>query len=367
MEKKKILFLIGSLNRDGASTWQLTLVKYLDYTKYDGHLVVFTEIFNNSRVDKMLSESQAKITVLHAPKHKLNPLYYAKLHCVVKDYQPDLVVNCNPQLTTIVRLIAKMNKTKNVTVYQVKIDSLKSIIKLQEKLSRHLSDKFVGVSTEVKNELPEIPARDKFAIFNTVESNTNPIDKQKYIKKYQLENANRIFLNVARYHPQKNQENLIRGFAAYTKKNPDDVLLITGWGDLEEKLRKTIIEEKAEKNIHLTGPVDDIWNKFAIADYFVMSSYFEGLPLASAEAVSFGLPMLLTDIGEFRDITDGNAVFIDGFEPQNIEEGFNKILEISPKQYQQMSKRSLEIYQENFEAANMARKYEEVFETAIRD
>jgi glycosyltransferase involved in cell wall biosynthesis len=58
--------------------------------------------------------------------------------------------------------------------------------------------------------------------------------------------------------------------------------------------------------VHLLGFRDDVQDILAAGDLFVMPSLSEGLPLALVEAMSFGLPVVVSGVGGIPEVvTDG--------------------------------------------------------------
>ena len=359
--KKKIAFLIGSLDLDGASTWQITLGKYLNQNNFDAKIFVFCYISDNERVQSRVKDLPVDVEILDSPRHKLHPGYYLKLYKAMKAYQPDIIVNANLHLSFLIRFISRALSAPNVTVYQNMFDSQKGFVKIQDILTRGIGDKFVGVSKAVDKTIETVAIKKREVIYNSGEVSSNNIDKNKYKKKLNIAETDRIYLNIARYHPQKNQLNLIKGFSKFGKEFPGNKLILTGWGDLESQFRDCIKEHDAKDIIHLTGAVNDVHNLFSIADYFLLPSNHEGLPLALVEAISFGLPLIVTNLAELEDIAKDNALIIEGFSGENIYQGLVNSLDISDEKHKEMSKASLDIFEDCFHPQKMAKQYEELF------
>lgn len=79
----------------------------------------------------------------------------------------------------------------------------------------------------------------------------------------------------------------------------DTYCIMAGTGAYESKIRKYESER-----FKLVGYVSEEtkWRWFADADVFASLSAYEGMPVASAEALSFGLPLLLSDIPAHRHL-----------------------------------------------------------------
>ena len=74
-------------------------------------------------------------------------------------------------------------------------------------------------------------------------------------------------------------------------------LFILGGGPLLDKCR-----EIAGEGVHVLGPQPNVVDYLRASDLFVSLSASEGMPLAVLEAISCGLPVLLSDIGPHKEI-----------------------------------------------------------------
>jgi len=59
--------------------------------------------------------------------------------------------------------------------------------------------------------------------------------------------------------------------------------------------------------VELAGEVDDVPQRLAGADVFVLSSRSEGLPVSVLEAMAAGLPVVATDVGGLRELVEDGA------------------------------------------------------------
>jgi glycosyltransferase involved in cell wall biosynthesis len=117
-----------------------------------------------------------------------------------------------------------------------------------------------------------------------------------------------VFVNVARYEPEKSQIDLIDAMDEITEQNPNTKLLIVGRGKLEEKLRRRIRQKDLESHVKLTGFVPSIVEYYALADVFVSSSIREGHPITLLEAMAAELPVIGTTIAGVNELViDGET------------------------------------------------------------
>jgi len=118
-----------------------------------------------------------------------------------------------------------------------------------------------------------------------------------------ISEAKRILLSVGELIPRKNHESVIRAVAKL--QDPSVVYVICGFGELDHELRKLTKELGVENQVLFAGYRSDVFEIYQIADLYVFPSYQEGLPMALLEAMSFGLPVVCSDIRGSRDLMDG--------------------------------------------------------------
>ena len=116
-----------------------------------------------------------------------------------------------------------------------------------------------------------------------------------------------VLVTVGRLAPQKNQARLIAAFAALKATRPARLVLV-GDGDLRgalvaqaRALSLAVWDRAAEEgapaapDVVFTGARDNPFNLVRAADLFVLSSDFEGFPLALCEAMASGCAVASAD------------------------------------------------------------------------
>jgi glycosyltransferase involved in cell wall biosynthesis len=123
-------------------------------------------------------------------------------------------------------------------------------------------------------------------------------------ERFGIDEDSLVFLNVGRYVPQKNQAKLVKAMKQVVRDRPEAQLFVIGWGELTDDLQATVIEHGLESNVHITGRVDTVEEYYHLANVFVLSSHWEGLSIASIEALAAGLPIVGTDVPGVREVVE---------------------------------------------------------------
>ncbi len=118
-----------------------------------------------------------------------------------------------------------------------------------------------------------------------------------------------VVLAVGRLHPQKAHDVLISAFARISPKFPDWSLLILGEGDLRGDLERQVGELGLAGRVQLPGQTDDPYRYYLDAGVFALPSRYEGSSNALLEAMSCGLPVIVSDAcpGSTDLVEDGKS------------------------------------------------------------
>lgn len=121
-----------------------------------------------------------------------------------------------------------------------------------------------------------------------------------------LADSDPVVLTVARLSAEKGLSVLIRAMPEVWKRHPDAWLLIAGdgpeWAALEAQAASL------GGRIRFLGLRSDVPRLLAAADAFALPSLTEGLPLALAEAMGAGVPVVASEVGGVPElIRDGES------------------------------------------------------------
>ena len=116
-----------------------------------------------------------------------------------------------------------------------------------------------------------------------------------------------VLLSVGRLDAQKDQTTLIHAFASLAAKWPEWHLKILGEGPLRGELSALVESLGLRDRVALPGVTRDIAAAYRGADVFVLPSRYEALGLVTAEAMSYGLPVV-----GFADCLGTNELIEDG-------------------------------------------------------
>lgn len=132
----------------------------------------------------------------------------------------------------------------------------------------------------------------------------NGIDTAKFSNAHRLqERKDRLTVGlVARFRPQKRVDKWVEVAAAIRKISTNVDFLMVGDGPDDEMLRQKIKEHHLENIIQLPGQLSDTVKAYQQIDIFLLTSDFEGLPLALMEAMSSGAVPVISNVGGIKQL-----------------------------------------------------------------
>jgi glycosyltransferase involved in cell wall biosynthesis len=145
-----------------------------------------------------------------------------------------------------------------------------------------------------------LPLRRAITIPNGLDMDSLPsADPVEFRKRFGIAPAKKIVLFLGRLSWKKGLDTLIPAFAKVSKEIPEALLVLAG-GD--EENYKSVVEKLVDAaGIHdkvvFTGELNrkDIPAAYQAASMFVLSSYAENFAITVAEAMHFGVPVVVTE------------------------------------------------------------------------
>jgi glycosyltransferase involved in cell wall biosynthesis len=298
MHKTNVLHIIDTLGVGGAEKILVGTVNGLHWFQ---HHVIYL-----NGADDMASVLPAgcKIVKLNCRSKFDIPRAALKLRKYIRRNNIDIVHSHLFMATLVARMACPKNIKLFTTIHNLPSKNFfaeNPIARWLEKITSNKRHHLIAICHEVfKDYKKNFGIKGEYAILY------NYVDESYYAPEYKKMNFNGTFRMVAvgNLKEQKNYKFLIEAF----KRMPKNVYLdIYGSGTQEQELRDEI--ERHHLNINLCGVRKDIQHVLPNYDAFIMSSRFEGQPIALLEAMACGMPAILSDIPVLREVTNNKAVF----------------------------------------------------------
>ncbi|MEO5701559.1 MAG: glycosyltransferase family 4 protein [Casimicrobiaceae bacterium] len=116
-----------------------------------------------------------------------------------------------------------------------------------------------------------------------------------------------LAITVARLVPQKGIDFLI---AVATRLAAEVHFVVVGDGPLRKSISKAAAGKGVDDRFTFVGHREDVHRYLAAADFFVLTSRWEALPLTIVEAMRAGLPVIAFDAGGVRELVDASVGWV---------------------------------------------------------
>lgn len=320
MPKPTLIIIIDNLAKGGAEIMLVNLLAELK-KKFEVILVTLT---NNCAFEKkeIICDYQYSLGF----KNKLSFLTCIfRLKRIIKKHKPE-IIHAHLIYSSLVARIACPNTIP--LLYSIhgelsKSDFNKSrILTLLEKSTIKNNHSLLAVSNVVLQDYEKTIKKTNrsFVLPNYISDNYL---NQKIPSKNRDQVHTLKLIAVGNIKAAKNYQYLIESFS-HLKDVP---VTLDIYGNTDHPLYKELQSEidRLKVPVFFKGAFSNVISKFHNYDLFVMSSKNEGFGIAVIEAMSCGLPVLVSDIPVMREITLQNALFFNLSNPHSFVEIIQQI------------------------------------------
>jgi glycosyltransferase involved in cell wall biosynthesis len=124
--------------------------------------------------------------------------------------------------------------------------------------------------------------------------------------------------NVAVFRFQKRLDLWLKALKEVSESQPNVYGLLVGAGPMENDVKETINQLGLQNRVILAGLQKEVKPYYQLMDIFMMSSSFEGLPIALLEAMSMSCAVVSTQAGGIKEVIrhqiDGLTCSVDNWE-----------------------------------------------------
>lgn len=300
----KLLKVVTGLAYGGAETqlkevairlqqrgWQVRVVSMLPPTAYAAELCQAGIAVDNLQMRRKVPDPRALF----------------RLAAIIRRWQPDVVhaymIHAN-LLARVARLVAPV---------PVLICSVRSLYEggwLRQR-AYQFTDWLCDITTHVSRagmeryiRIKAVPAHKIVYLPNGVDIGRFALDREQG-HRTRLERKLHdkfVWLAVGRLEAPKAYPLMLDAFEKVHRAFPEAHLLIVGDGSLRSAVERQIADRALEGAVELLGTRQDVPAWMQVADAYVMSSAWEGMPNVLLEAHASGLPIVCTDVGGCSEI-----------------------------------------------------------------
>ena len=378
--KKKILIRIGSLRHGGAEKVLVTFLKNLPKDKYEIDLLL------NLYSGKYLTDVPDWVNVMYLnrgemittnrPKDIPKKIYRVVYQRLLKKY---------PKILYKRKLKNKVYDIEFAAIHGFMDEVLNSPLKSSKKLMwihndltqvsgytpekmRHffLYDKVMVISEKIQETFlslakTEAETQKIVRIYNPLDTNEILTKSEKSILNYTFDENIPTFISVGTVFPQKGFDRLLKVHKRLLDEGLQHKVLIVGDGYDFENVKKLKTELDIDKTATMLGFTDNPYPYFKAADFYILSSRYEGFPTVLFEAITLKKNIIVTDVSGVTEMLEGGKL---GLITENAEEGIYKGMKLAltnPEHFKAYQD-NLEHYEMPFNLKNSVDKIMEIID-----
>jgi len=372
-----ILHIISSLEQGGAETCLYQLVASSDPSQFRHIIVAFSgnggleskirnagiEVYNLTSQMTYVNVPSAAIRFLRLIK-RIQPdviqswMYHSNLlACLAKIVQPNLPIlwsiHTNPDLSNL-RLSQKIIVFTGRFFEWIPI---RTIYVSKESMRQH---KRLGYNTKKRFYIPNGIPIDYFK--SKVNSN---LRQQLSLK------DDRIIVSYVKRLVKGNgkiwQQFFLEAAEKLVTRWPKAVFLCVGRGveTKEAGLIEFVRKRGLENRIFLFGEMQDVRKAYASTDIYVSASGREGLPLSVIEAMSAGIPCVVTNVGDSAYLVGDTGKVVPFNDIDKLAQAIDELIAMTPKERRALGARAAKRAAEHFSLQKMVLAYEELYRQVL--
>ena len=291
------------------------------------------------------------------------------LMCYVRDHSID-VIHSHGYKANILLALAPGRRRMICTLHGWTAAGRLSKLALYETLSKPLLrrfDRVVAVSQQMRPELGRyVSSRRLHVIHNGIELPEYPLDSSAVPERRGVSVPMRA-LAIGRLSSEKAFNRLIEATRILQARGTHLHVTIAGEGDARKELERQISLSHLGEHVRLLGYVTDVDALYAQADFFVLCSSTEGLPLVLLEAMSRQIPVIATPVGEIPFVLGGGlyGYVLADENPLTLADGIGKLI-ASYKDAALRAVRASDHVRENYSIDAMTRRYCELYQDCMQ-
>ena len=376
MPKINLLYVITKLELGGAQRQLLSLIAGLDKERY--------KIFLFTAGDGLLlgEASSIKELILKRSRFLERPvnifkdiLAFFEIYNFIKRNRIQIVHTHSSKAGILGRLAAGAAKAPVIihTVHGWSFhDCQPGIVNffylLLEKLCATFTGRIIAVSNSDKEKgLKNLVGREKqYTIIrygiNGSEFRNRP-ERNAARRTLGLNETDLVVGTVACFKPQKSPLDFIKIASGIKKDIPDAKFIMAGDGLLRKQACALIKKLDLDGRLVLAGWRNDIPLILSALDIFVLTSLWEGLPIAVLEAMAAGVAVVATDTGGIREIVENGKTgyLVRVGDRQSMQNRIRELLRDSQKRNEFVRLSGEKINSGEFSLSKMAKDTEKVY------
>lgn len=303
--KQRVLHVIKSLGRGGAEMLLPETVKLHDRESFEFHCIYFLP-WKDQLVPDLLANG-CTVTCLSATSNVRLLLKAKALAEYVRANDIDLIHAHLPFAGIVSRIAGKLAGVPVVYTEHNKQERYHKITYFLNKATFNFQSRVIAVSDDVKESImknigPRIPVQTILNGVNTAEFNRDHDAGKALRQEYGIPADAVVIGTIAVFRFQKRLAEWLSVLSEVCRANPNVYGVIVGDGPLRSEIHAKAAQLDLGPRLVMPGLQTDVKPWLSAMDVYMMSSIFEGLPIALLEAMSMECAIVATNAGGIKEV-----------------------------------------------------------------
>jgi glycosyltransferase involved in cell wall biosynthesis len=373
----KIVHIINDLNIGGAEMMLCKLMSQLNRNRFDP---VVVSLRKRGQLHERLAALNVPVFSVAMRLPLPTPTSTRRLIKLIREIEPDLIQgwmyhgNLGAQiaaafLSRTVPVVWNIRQSLHGADYEKRLTA--ALIKLSAYLSNR-PDKIIYNSriAAAQHNAIGYSARESIVIPNGFATDLflPSLEARRSVRTELGVNEETILIGlVGRYHPVKDHSNFLHAAPLVLQRHPNVQFVLCGRGvnRLNDDLCRLIEELKLAERVHLMDQRKDMPRITAGLDIATSSSSAESFPNVVGEAMSCGVPCVVTDVSDLAWIVGESGRVVPPKNPEALAAAIQELIELGPDRRKALGKAARERVINHFPLDQIEARYEALYEAIL--
>ena len=371
----KILFISTGLAVGGAEVMLFNLLQNIDRSRFQP---VVVSLIDRGYYCDLIEELGIPVYILGMNPGKPSLAKFGKLISILRHEEPDILQGWMYHGNFCAQLLGWLSGRQTSVIWNIrhsirKISEEKPLTQLLIRLGAMTSNKvtkvlFVSQRSQAQHIKLGYDSDNALFLpngFNIDDFQPDSSAKAKLCRELGIASDSLLIGSFARFHTMKDQPNFLRAASILLKKCPDIHFVMAGANvdDNNHELTKLIAELGIGDNMHLLGRRSDIPQIAPALDIFTTSSAFgEAFPRVVGEAMSCGVPCVVTDVGDSSAIVGDLGKAVPPRDSQAIADAWQELIDLGEVARKELGIKARQKIVELYALDSVVARYETLYQ-----
>ncbi|QNI52880.1 putative alpha-galactosyltransferase [Synechococcus sp. BIOS-E4-1] len=369
-----IVFVITNLSTGGAETMLYKLLKHIDRTRFNPTVI---SLVGFGEIGPLIRALDLPVFVLGANPKIPNPIIIFRLYYLIRSLNPDIVHTWMYHADFLGGLTARLAgcqrivwgiRHSNLSLSKNKFSTL-LVVKLCSFLSHQIPCRILSCSEFAKDiHISTGYVANKFHVipngFELDQFFPDPSSSLGLRAELGLSPQTILVGLIARFDPQKNHLGFIKAAALVNSKLPDIHFVLAGHrvDPFNNELMTAIAAYDLQDHMHLLGRRKDVPFLMASLDVLASSSHGEAFSNVLGEAMSCGVPCVVTDVGDSAEIVGNTGRVVPAGDMVSLGLALVELLSLPSAEKSALGLQARSRVKAHYEICHVAGLYESFYE-----